>query len=166
MLGDFTNRLYKNQNSVVLFIDFKKAFDTLSHVNILRQLEKVGVRGPILIWFESYLKDRKYKVKIMENYSEEEKAICEVPQGSKLGPLLFIIYTNDLLSMLKQSTGYAYADDTAIVVSHRNVETAVTIMQREFDAVTAWCHDHGLVINAKKKQKSCIFVHHISQSTK
>lgn len=154
LLGDFANKLYqsldKNHNSVVLFIDFKKAFDTLSHKQILRQLGKIGVRGDILAWFESYLRNRTFKVKIGEFVSEEENVTYGVPQGSKLGPLLFIIYVNDLLSVLKYSTGYAYADDTAIVVSHRSVEEAARLMQVDFNGVTAWCHDHGLIINALK----------------
>lgn len=94
LLGEFTNQinssLDRNNNIVVLFIDFKKAFDTLSHGNILRQLDKVGVRGVILRWFESYLKNRSFKVKIKEHYSDPENTIYGVPQGSKLGPLHYI----------------------------------------------------------------------------
>lgn len=96
LLGDFANRLNssldKNHNCIVLFIDFKKAFDTLCHKNILKSLEKIGVRGSILTWFESYLNDRKYKVKIKEYLSEEKDYKYGEPQGLRLGAVIFIIY--------------------------------------------------------------------------
>lgn len=76
----------------------------------------------------------------------------------------YIIYVNDLLSSLRQSKGYAYADDTAIVVNHRCAETAIKIMQEEFNAVTAWCHDQGLVINAKKTKIMHIRPPHIQKA--
>lgn len=73
-----------------------------------------------------------------------------VPQGSKLGPLLFIIYTNELLRTLKNSFSIAFADDTAIVVSDKSFETAKNKLQGEFTKAVQWCHDMGLVINASK----------------
>lgn len=73
-----------------------------------------------------------------------------VPQGSKLGPILYIIYANELITILKNSTTFAYADDTAILVSHENIEEEAEIMQNELNTMTKWCHDNGLIINATK----------------
>ena len=96
LLGDFTSYLNeglsKNQHSLILFIDFSKAFDTLSHEKILKYLNKVGIRGQCLKWFENYLDNRTYRVKVDNALSREVKVTHGVPQGSKLGPLLYHIH--------------------------------------------------------------------------
>lgn len=154
LVGHFSNNLNLNlsndMHSLVLFIDFSKAFDTLPHDKLLDTLEKNGVRGPCIEWFKNYLQCRCMKVKIANNISDEIPTPYGVPQGSKLGPLLYIIYANDMIKMLKYSTAYAYADDTAIVVSHASINRASEIMQKELNILTKWCHDSGLIINASK----------------
>ena len=77
---------------------------------------------------------------------------CGVPQGSKLGPILYLLYANDLLNSLKSSEYFAYADDNAILVTHSNIKSAVNIMQSEFNIVVKWCPDNGLVLNAQKSK--------------
>lgn len=86
----------------------------------------------------------------MNTLSTERKTSYGVPQGSKLGPILFILFTNELLRVFNQGVAFAYADDIAIVVKHKCLKTAISRMQEEFDKVSQWCHDHGLVINAEK----------------
>lgn len=154
LLGNFANyvneQLSKNHHCLTLFIDFSKAFDTLSHLKLLLMLEKIGIRGHCLEWFKNYLTLRKFYVKISSNLSNETDSEYGVPQGSKLGPLLYIIYSNELITKLTMSRSFAYADDTAIVVAHRNLEDATNIMQHQLDTAVRWCHDHGLIINASK----------------
>lgn len=154
LLGNFANyingELSKNHHCLTLFVDFSKAFDTLSHKKLLLILERIGVRGHCLEWFKNYLSLRKYYVKILNNVSKEINVEHGVPQGSKLGPLLYIIYTNELINTLKFSKVFAYADDTAIVVAHKDLETATNLMQHQFDMALKWCHDYGLIINASK----------------
>lgn len=154
LLGLFANNINQslaiNKSCLALFIDFSKAFDTLSHAKIIETLERNGIRGQCIEWFKNYLDCRTLRVKIGDYTSESKTSAYGVPQGSKLGPILYIIYANDLISSLKNSTTFAYADDTAIVVSHESIETAAAIMQIELNITTKWCHDNGLIINATK----------------
>ncbi|KAM7352639.1 uncharacterized protein ACRADG_006262 [Cochliomyia hominivorax] len=87
-----------------------------------------------------------------------------VPQGSKLGPILYIIYANDLLKTLENSKNFAYADDTAIVVAETNLTTAIDQMQNQLNIATKWCHDNGLIINANKTKVMHIKPPHLSNS--
>ena len=111
LIGDFSGYintgLSKNQHSLILFIDFTKAFDTLNHENLLLQLEKIGIRGQALKWFNNYLKERKAEVKINDEMSNMQEFSNGVPQGSKLGPLLYLIYSNRLLRSLDDCKVYA-----------------------------------------------------------
>ena len=98
------------------FIDLQKAFDTVNHKIVLDKLYHYGVRGqahlPVLIWFESYLTDRKQKVQIASVNSRLMKISCGVPQGSISGPQLFLRYINDLRHATQKSLVHHFADDT------------------------------------------------------
>lgn len=97
----------------VTFIDFKRAFDTVSHDRLLLKLEDIGIKGKIKSWFESYLKNRKTIVKLQDVQGREHDVKVGIPQGSSLAPILFIIYTNGLQKILKYSRVFAFADDLA-----------------------------------------------------
>lgn len=165
LLGNFSNQingfLSKQLHVLVLFIDFSKAFDTLEHSKLLDILERNGIRGNILNWFKNYLYCRNYCVKINNSNSKKINYNCGVPQGSKLGPILYIIYANDMMKCLKEESTYAYADDTALVISHRSLTDATQIMQDQLNIATKWCHDNGLVINANKTKLMYIKPPHI-----
>ena len=103
-----------------VFIDLKKAFDTVNHSILLKKLEHYGVRGVVLNWFCSYLKDRKQYVSVNGHTSKDVKVTCGVPQGSVLGPLLFLVYINDLPTVSKILTFYLFADDTNICYESSN----------------------------------------------
>ena len=99
-----------------LFIDFSKAFDTLDHNILLQKMYKYGIRGNCLKWFKSYLSERKQFVSYREINSETQTITCGVPQGSILGPLLFLLYmyVNDLVNVSSDLFPILYADDTCL----------------------------------------------------
>lgn len=169
LLGHFSTHinqiLDRKEQCLAIFIDFSKAFDTLSHKNLITMMERCGIRGKCLNWFKNYLECRSYRVKIGGNLSEEIMLNSGVPQGSKLGPILYLIYANEMISLLKNSSAFAYADDTAIIVSKDNLEVAAQTMQSELNLITRWCHDNGLIINASKTKLMHIRLPHLKSSS-
>ena len=101
--------LSKRQISLLLLIDFSKAFDMVEHQILLEKLNHYGIRGPVLKWLESYLSNRKQFVSINGSDSETSTLDYGVPQGSILGPLLFIIYINDIPNIAEFAKFILYA---------------------------------------------------------
>ena len=102
----------KGSFSCGVFIDLKKAFDTVDHNILLKKLHFYGFRGMIQDWFESYLRERTQATIVGQNTSNKMNITCEVPQGSVLGPLLFLLYVNDICSSSKTLKLCLFADDT------------------------------------------------------
>ena len=104
-----------------VFIDLQEAFDTVNHSILLKKLEHYGVRGTALNWFISYLSERSQHVSVNGHTSDHLKMTCGVSQGSVLGPLLFLIYINDLPNVSKLLTFYLFADDTNIYFKSNDI---------------------------------------------
>lgn len=154
LLKKFTDvinsKLNKNRVIIALFIDYKKAFDTINHRLLIETLDNIGVRGKLLKWFKNYLEDRSLRVKICNELSNEHKVKYGVPQGSILGPTLYNIYVNTVFDCVENSEVYMFADDMAMLSVHVDVEMAKVNLQQDYNKILLWTHDRGLKINEKK----------------
>ena len=136
------------QYSDVIYLDFKKAFDTVPHSELLFKLWQIGITGPLWSWFQNYLSNRLHYVEIDNVTSTLLPVISGIPQGSILGPLLFIIYINDLPEAITSSSTYLFADDTKLIHS---VSTFYDqSLQSDLDSLSAWCHQWKLSLNPSK----------------
>ena len=142
--------LSKHQVSLLLLIDFSKAFDMVDHKILLRKLEHYGIRGIALKWMQSYLSGRKQFVSISGKNSETKEIQFGVPQGSILGPLLFIIYINDIPETASFAKFILYADDANIILTADNIEAINTQLNSLISRLVNWVESNGFAINLKK----------------
>ena len=133
-----------------IFIELQKAFDTVNHQILLSKMEHYGVRGCALDWFKSYLSDRKQYVSINGSNSGLLKIFCGVPQGSVLGPLLFLLYINDLPNVSKRLKLFLFADDTIIYYESDNLNKLVKTVNTELRSVKKWLDANKLSLNVEK----------------
>ena len=126
-----TKSMDNKQCTLAVFLDLSKAFNTIDHMTLLSKLAHHGVRGIALEWFRNYLTNRRQYVQINGKISNTETVTYGVPQGSVLGPLLFIIYTNDLPQSLTNSKTILFADDTTIFKSSNNIEHLYKAMNED-----------------------------------
>ena len=130
-----------------IFIDLRKAFDTVNHEILLNKLEHYGIRDSMLKWFQSYLIDRK---QINGQSSELLLNNCGVPQGSVFGPLLFLIYINDLPNISKILNFYLFADDTNIYYESDSLNELERTVNKELDKLYLWLNVNRLSLNIEK----------------
>ena len=133
-----------------LFLDFSKAFDTVNHSILYKKLEFYGVRGLALKWFQSYLSEREQYVEYNNVYSDKDRIICGVPQGSILGPLLFLLYINDLCNVSKKLFSLLFADDSNMFLSGKDPDDLIRTMNEEMVKVIDWLQINRLSLNLNK----------------
>ena len=130
-----------------IFIDFSKAFDTVNHEILLKKLESCGIRGMPLKWFTSYLNNRQQYVAIGHTESPRQTTTCGIPQGSTLGPLLFLLYIKDVPNCSETLTFRIFADDTNLLASAGDLKSLEILINSEFEKVKVWCDVNKLSIN-------------------
>ena len=150
-ITDYIKRLLDERNYVIsIFIDFKKAFDMVDHEIFLYKLDCCGIRGFANDFFRSYLTNRHQYTVINGVNSELRTVSCRVPQGSVLGPLFFLLYINDLHRSIGDNLVISYADDTAIITSNPDLESARYQAKELFTKLYHWCVANKLSINSEK----------------
>jgi len=142
--------LHKKQISLLLLIDFSKAFDMVDHKILLHKLNHYGIRGIANKWFKSYLTNRKQYVSINGADSSCRDMEYGVPQGSILGPLLFVLYINDLPGISTLAKFILYADDANIIISGNNIYEIEDQLNLLSQSLVKWVDVNGLLINLKK----------------
>ena len=130
-----------------LFLDFFKAFDTVNHNILLSKLYHYGIRGTPFKWFENYLSNRTQFVKIGNTKSNCETITCGIPQGSTLGPLLFLLYINDFPNCSNKLSFRIFADNTNMFYTRANLQHLESVMNEELKLVFNYCTTNKLSIN-------------------
>ena len=150
LVDKIANAVERNETTVGIFLDLSRAFDTINHDILLYKLEYYGFRGVTLDWFKSYVSNRKQFVRY-QMYGSNHKIInCGVPQGSILGPLLFILYINDIVSTTSLLELILFADHTTLLFSHPDIASQNDIINIELQEICNWFQANKLSVNAIK----------------
>ena len=135
----------------MVYLDFAKAFDKVDHIILMKKVQQFGIKGKLHSWIEGFISNRYQQVLVEGKLSRKEKVISGVPQGTVLGPLLFLIFINDLESSLKHSILRIFADDSKIVKEVEN-EHDHQKLQTDLNIAIDWASRNNMELNQKKFQ--------------
>ena len=152
LLTDFI-RMEMDKGHLVgmILLDLQKAFDTVDHSILIMKLRAAGLGGDILRWFYSYLSNRQQLVDVSGVHSSTKPMLCGVPQGPILGPLLFLIYVNDMSAVVKNKL-LLYADDSGILVSDESKSVIEASLQDDLHSIRQWLIDNKLSLHLGKTE--------------
>jgi len=155
-VSKWKTKVHSKKVIVAVFLDLKRAFETLDRSLMMKKLNKYGIRGVEAEWFLSYLSNRTQRTKIGEEVSDKIEVKLGVPQGAVLGTLLFIIYINDIVSVLNHSEICLFADDTLLFVTGETAEECVRKMDSDLIKVQMYLEMNKLKLNATKTKAMVI----------
>lgn len=144
--------LDKGEFSCGIFLDLQKAFDSVDHDILLKKLENYGIRGVANHWISSYLSERKQYVEVEGKKSSLANIRYGVPQGSVLGPLLFLIYVNDFQNSILYSKAYIFADDTAVNYSNKSLKALKKRLNIDLKLMSHWLSANKIALNVTKTE--------------
>ena len=142
----------KGKINAVVFLDLKKAFDTVDHEILLSKLNNYGIQGVSFDWFSSYLNNRSQRCSINGSLSKSQVLSCGIPQGTILGPLLFLLYINDLPNCLTHTQPRMYADDTHLTYASANAADLQSSLNSDLANVSIWLNANKLTLNTTKTE--------------
>ena len=137
-----------------VFVDLSKAFDTVNHEILISKLSYYGIKSTYINWFKSYLTNRKQYITCKDLNSKTQYITCGVPQGSILGPLLFLLYVNDLKNVSQILKPIMFADDTNFFYTHKNIKNLFETVNKELKSVQTWFNANKLSLNISKTKYS------------
>ena len=155
-VGTILKNLENKRTTISVMLDLSKAFDTIEHMIMIQKLELYGVRGVCLDWFKSYLEHRQMRVRCRvtstqgDALSDNHTVNYGTPQGFYLGPLIFLIFVNNMHLHLTEVDSVQFADDTTIIFSHRNVNYLKYCVERELEILNDWFKANRLTLNVDK----------------
>ena len=165
LVGEIIKGQENKQQTIAVYLDLSKAFDTLNHSILLAKMERYGIRGLALQWYSSYLSNRQLRSKI--NLEQSNRPLCSeyypieygTPQGSCLGPLLFLVFTNDLYHNLTFCKCILFADDTTVFYTHENLTFLHACIEIDLQVLDDWFKANSLTLNLNKS-RVMTFGHH------
>ena len=136
--------------TLAVFIDFKKAFDCVQHDLLIQKVRTLNLDDLTIRWLENYLTHRQQRVFANNRVSDPKRVTQGVPQGSIIGPLLYILYANDIAKIVKKCHVTQYADDTVLYSAGKGIGVALKDMQASLKLLEKWCNTNGIYININK----------------
>ena len=150
VVDDIYSHLDKHESVIGIYLDLQKAFDCVNHEILLKKLYHYGIRGTTHTWFRSYLTNRQQTTVLSDVCSDLGTVTCGVPQGSVLGPLLFLIYVNDIQSVSGNIKIKLFADDTNLFLHGTNLNELESTANKTLNELYYWFSANKLTINVDK----------------